>query len=463
MWERFKMPVGTHLRRAHYWLVVSDEPVYLPDRRRYLNLEAHWHLLARAGAEARHLGLIAPDSFEDHRNPDPDLWAADVVDREEPWFMMDDVVHWSLPKIEAALEVLPFDLPEPEVFGYGYSGSDQAYHLEVWIEKSTQNDILSPLCRELHVNFVVGIGFQSITGTVNMLKRISRLPANKPVRVLYVSDFDPAGDWMPVAVARQAEFYISLYAPGRDLKLTPVVLTPDQVKKYRLPRKPIRESDQSKKCFEDRHGVGATELDALEALRPGVMAQIVRQAIKPYRDPTLEARLDEARDEAEKCIQAQWEEQMAGFREELEGLEEQAEEIAGRYRQSLADLDGQLQADLAPVHTRLEAVRHAVQQCVGDFRAELPDRPEPETEVVDEGDWLFDAGRDYLDQLAHYPSHKNRKRSAVCPGCGEEFAPHRKHQIYCKASCRNRAFYQAKKTPKAPAKKAKRKGKKASP
>jgi hypothetical protein len=33
---------------------------------------------------------------------------------------------------------------------------------------------------------------------------------------------------------------------------------------------------------------------------------------------------------------------------------------------------------------------------------ELPERPEPETDAVDEDEWLYSSDRDYLTQLAMY-------------------------------------------------------------
>jgi hypothetical protein len=48
-----------------------------------------------------------------------------------------------------------------------------------------------------------------------------------------------------------------------------------------------------------------------------------------------------------------------------------------------------------------------VETAAGDFDPELPDRPLPDVDLPDESGWLYDSGRDYFDQLAHYKSHKN--------------------------------------------------------
>src|SRR4029453_2404048 len=107
---------------------------------------------------------------------------------------------------------------------------------------------------------------------INFLQRVQR--SQKPTRVFYLSDFDPAGDQMPVAVARQLDFLASQDVPEADIKLTPLLLTRTQVHAYSLPRIPIKESDRRKGQFEDRYGEGAVELDALEALYPGVLATL---------------------------------------------------------------------------------------------------------------------------------------------------------------------------------------------
>src|SRR5690242_8701553 len=66
------------------------------------------------------------------------------------------------------------------------------------------------------------------------------------------SDFDPAGEHMPIATARQIEYWLAEYAPNIGIKLTAMVLTKEQVIRYHLPRTPIKETDLRKKGFEDR-------------------------------------------------------------------------------------------------------------------------------------------------------------------------------------------------------------------
>src|SRR5262245_44093283 len=96
-----------------------------------------------------------------------------------------------------------------------------------------------------------------------------------PVRILYLSDFDPGGRSMPKATARKVEFAIAKHDLDVDLQLIPVALSPEQCRQYRLPRTPLKDTERRKNRFEQIFGVGATELDALEALHPGELARLL--------------------------------------------------------------------------------------------------------------------------------------------------------------------------------------------
>jgi hypothetical protein len=448
LWERFSPPSGTHLRRFHYQIVNVTSPPLMLNKKTYQNTEPCWAELQSASTYARHLGLVAPDSFVDRRNPEPQLHARYLSPPDEPGWTVGEM-FWSLPRIVAKLaDGISFALPTPEVTGYGYDQSDQPYHLEIWIEKSTMNDVLEPLCRRFGVNFVTSVGFQSITSAIGLLRRLAHIRSvvgtGKPTRVFYASDFDPAGLGMPVAVARHVEFYLDAYAPGADVKLNPLVLTKQQVIDYALPRIPIKDEDLRKGNFEDRHGEGAVELDALEALHPGELARIVREAIEPYRDESLEEALQEAAGEAQEAAEEAWEEATEDERQELAEIEEEARQICAGFEGQLRELDTQLQEKLAPLKERLNRVRQAVHERGAELEVLLPDRPEADGGVPDEGGWLFDSGRDYLDQLAVYKDFKKEEMESpepecTCEVCGIVFTAKKANTRFCGQKCRGAA------------------------
>lgn len=403
LWQRFGYSSGVHLRRVHYRLVSQHTPT-MHDGTPYENTERCWGYLCDAGKFARYLGLVPVEAFEDHRNPGAQIMAWPRDGEPEPDYSI-DAPAWYLPEIAVDLgDGLTFSLPDPDITGYDYEAGDQPFHVELWIEKSTMNDVLRPVCSALAVNLVTSLGFQSITSVVAVLKRIAE--HGKPARIFYVSDFDPAGDGMPTAVARQIEFWMADFAPDIDIKLTPLALTSEQVRAYRLPRIPIKDTDRRRGGFEDRHGGGAVELDALEALHPGALAEIVRRAVAPYRDPDLVRRLAIAERQALRLVRQQWTERTANEAAMLAILEADALAIVDQYRGRLAELAAELAAELEPVREQLEAVQQAVQEKIEEFETELPERPEPETAEADEDDWLFDAERAYLDQLQVYHERK---------------------------------------------------------
>jgi hypothetical protein len=251
---RFSLPRGYHLRRIHYRLVSEPSPPLMPaDKSRtsgqpYVNTEECWRKLQIGSRDARHLGLVVPDAFTDHRNPAPRIHALEGRVPDEPDCHVEDMPAWSPPGVwllegELGRSDMP-KLPSVTVTGYDYDPGDQPYHLELWVEKTTMNDVLEPICQGLHVNLVAASGFQTVTASVGLLRRLERLPPDKPARIGYLSDFDPAGVRMAPAVARVLEFYIEQFAPDCDLKLTPLALTKAQVDAYKLPRIPIKEQDR---------------------------------------------------------------------------------------------------------------------------------------------------------------------------------------------------------------------------
>lgn len=107
----------------------------------------------------------------------------------------------------------------------------------------------------------------------------------------FSSERGSAGQSMPRAVARKIEWMIR--GTGIELKLCPLVLTTVQVREYNLPRTPIKETERRGAKFEERHGEGAVELDALEALHPGELGRIVSAALDEFWDEEAAAEAQE--------------------------------------------------------------------------------------------------------------------------------------------------------------------------
>lgn len=404
VWQRFGYDTGVHLRRIHYQLISQDDPrLYNGDP--YRNTESCWNNLIKSAKFARHLGYIDADRLEDRRNPDPILTIS-AENISEPSTFVDyfQLKEWNKPEIQASLkEQINWELPEPEILNFDYSAAEQPYYIELWIEKSTMNDVLEPICREYGINLIIGEGFQSITSTVKALKRINEL--GKPARIFYISDFDPAGKGMPIAVARQIEFYRKQFAEGVEVKLEPIALLLDQVKQYELPRTPIKDSDNRKEGFESEYGEGAVELDALEALYPGELKEIVEDHAKKYRDFELQQKFREAEKEYKEKARQKWKDKINKEIDKLESVQQATTEILERYKVRLNQLNEELQRELQPLMEKLESVQQATTEKAIEFYFNDIEKPEGQVNVGSETGFLFDSNRDYLEQLDFYKNN----------------------------------------------------------
>jgi hypothetical protein len=268
----------------------------------------------------------------------------------------------------------------------------QRYVIEIWCEKSTINEILEPLGERFGVNIVTGIGELSHTRCVEVVERARE--SERPARILYVSDFDPGGDSMPVAVARKIEHLLHISGHDLDIQVRPVVLTYDQCRHYRLPRTPIKKGETRAERFEERFGEGATELDALVELREGELESILEREIMRYYDPTLERRTESVAAQVERDL---------------------AQASATVRRRHAGDI-----AALAAEHKRLTALLKAserktapimrrIERALADAAPDLDDYAWPEPRQGNEDpDPLFDSRRDYIEQINRYKAHQGK-------------------------------------------------------
>lgn len=413
LWEKFDFPQGVHIRRIHYKLISQADPVMMVDGRPYQNTELCWQYIGAASKAARCLRLVDPTAFEDKRNPDAILVRRYEDSSPTPDAVIDTLTEWSMPEITVDIaKYLDWFIPRPLVTGYEFRDNDKPFHMELISEKSTMDDVVVPLCYLLGINYAPATGFQSITGVIGLLRRIAK--SGKPGVVLYVSDFDPAGSFMPPSVARQIEYWLPVYAPGLDVLVLPVVLTCEQVTRYGLPPIPIKESDKRQDNFLAKYGVqGATELDALEAIHPGELRKIILDAAAPYRDLEIGNRLSEAEREAEKVADKAWKELSETYVKPLNALKSQTQDIVASYQDRLESLRQAMNADLEPIQEELDSLRQAIIADMDKFEPDLPPRPESALALPDEFTGLFDSRRDYLEQLPFYKTNSEPKDLAA--------------------------------------------------
>ena len=386
LWQAFGYRDGVHLRRIHYQIISQDPPVVLPNGAFYENTMVCWDLLNMASKAARYLGLVDAAAFVDRRNAEAVVYASQGG--------RDSYLY-----VSAYLSTANFSFPDfPELPSYrlvGYEG-EQEYHLEIWCVKSTMNDILLPLCERYQANLQIGSGELSITSALSLVQRLQQ--ANRPARIFYVSDFDPAGQSMPVAMSRKVEYFVQLLGLDLDIRVFPVVLTLDQVQQYALPRTPIKETERRRAGFEERHGEGAVELDALEALYPGALERILRGHLEAYYDISLQERVQQAREQVQMQIETVLDWVYEGHQEELAALRAVHEAIK-------QDIEPQVNAYMQQVKAVWQAMRQELQANMPD----LAEYPVPEPYEADEiGEGLYNSTRDYLSQIQAYKEFQGK-------------------------------------------------------
>ena len=214
-----------------------------------------------------------------------------------------------------------------------------------------------------------------------------------------------------------------------DIQLDPLVLTDQQVARYRLPRTPIKDSDNRKNGFEARHGTGAVELDALEALHPGEMRRILERAIEIYRAPTRLARREieaverefeehaaEIRQEvldrhadAIAQLRSEFEAVQAAIRPHQQALEEINAEFQDRFAERITQHLEAINGQVAEFYARTQSVWTAIGDDLED-NAPDPDEvdwPEPE-DPEEPDDPLFNSSRSYIEQIDRYKRHQGK-------------------------------------------------------
>lgn len=386
LWQQFGYISGVHIRRMHYQIVSQSPPVKMVNGKPYENTETCWDELGKASQAARYLDLVDPECFVDRRNGAP----VDNIDYDT------DLHVYSYATGDSDdMPTLPEFSSVPRL--YSSVTSPQRYHLEMWCEKSTQDDTLRPLAQEYGAALQYGLGELSITLALEALRRFEK--SGKPARIFYISDFDPAGRNMPRSMASKLQYQNIKKGFDLDIKLFPIILTPEQVKEYNLPRTPIKDSDKRKDKFEKRFGVGATELDALEALYPGSLRTMLVEELDRYYDHELEDAVNQYERKTDNDLKQLGDRVRAPYQDTISNLDDEWQAIRLRFEQEIASHTKQRNNVWQTIRANLERAMPTL---------DLEDVPQ--ANYADErAGALFDSSRDYLTQNAIYQEHKGNE------------------------------------------------------
>jgi hypothetical protein len=337
-----------HWRGLHY-AIVADGKIKKPDGEIYRNTDDDWQWLITAPTKAaRWFGYVPFDRIVDQRN------AAPIIHhkaRIKPAARLLIGLNVNIPDAD--------DIePLPDARGFV---PRQAFHFAIFGEKSSLEDVASPIAQQFEADLYLPTGEISDTLVYQIAKDAN--DDGRPLVMFTLSDCDPAGHQMPVSIARKLQAFRDLFFPNLRFEVVRVALTPEQVEAEDLPSTPLKATEKRASRWRDAFGIDQTEIDALTTptKRP-VLQRMLRQAFKPYVDSTLSRRVNEAR--------AQWN------TEAQEAIDQQIDpEHLARIREQASTKLEELREEIARINEQLDLV-------AGDHFTLPPiDVPEPEVEL----------------------------------------------------------------------------------
>jgi hypothetical protein len=205
----------------------------------------------------------------------------------------------------------------------------QPNYVVVLVEKDALLGVIEPVCTEQRVPYMSCRGHISQSEMYSLGKRLGQAvqEGQKPL-ILHLGDHDPSGVHMTEDIRRRLSMFAEEY-----IQVDRLALNMDQIRRYRPPPNPAKESDSRHAAYVRDYGTdNSWELDALD---PTVIATLIRDAVDAARDSEL------------------WEQALAkerSARETLQGVESNFADV-GRYLRHRSDFialdgfEGELSAD----------------------------------------------------------------------------------------------------------------------
>lgn len=159
----------------------------------------------------------------------------------------------------------------------------QDVYVEVWVEKDALSGVLSRVTEKYHIPILVNRGYSSVSSMYDSFMRFVYNGAYKqrPIRILYLGDFDPSGLDMIRDIQDRIYEFKDGYNDGEwveqmEFKVQHVALTEEQINLYTPPPNPAKITDPRSKDFIRKYGYTSWEVDAL---RPDVLHRLLEDEI----------------------------------------------------------------------------------------------------------------------------------------------------------------------------------------
>ena len=160
---------------------------------------------------------------------------------------------------------------------------NQENYIEVWCEKDAVSNIIQPVCSKYDVLFMANRGYSSQSAMYEAYQRLQKAINNEKYAVIiYFGDHDPSGIDMTRDIEDRMGLF--LYGEGKFKQVDRQALNKDQIKRYNPPRNPAKITDTRFNKYSLIYGESSWELDALD---PGILSDIVENAILKYMNKSV--------------------------------------------------------------------------------------------------------------------------------------------------------------------------------
>lgn len=141
---------------------------------------------------------------------------------------------------------------------------------EIWCESRSIASSIIGLCNRYAVNLYPCGGFSSVSFVYSAAEELNANNSGKPLVILFIGDYDPAGVLIDVALKRELRTHLD---PSIELHFRRIGINQEQVERYSLPTKPRKPGD--KRSLHIPYTVEAEALPA-SVLRSLLEAEIVK-------------------------------------------------------------------------------------------------------------------------------------------------------------------------------------------
>jgi len=150
--------------------------------------------------------------------------------------------------------------------------SDADAYVEIWLEKDALAGVVYPITEKFDVPLMVARGYASLSFLHEAAKYIAGLDV--PAHIYHLGDRDPSGQ----DAARSIEETLREMAPAAEIHFERLAVTPEQIRQWRLPTRPTKQTDSRAKGFSSV----SVELDAIP---PSRLRSLVQRAIERHLPP----------------------------------------------------------------------------------------------------------------------------------------------------------------------------------